>query len=70
MVDNVVHEQLETGMKMDRVQALLGPPDEVAGHSWLYHVDFEHTTLFGDCVSLELKLRDGRLRHAAVVRDG
>jgi hypothetical protein len=53
------------------VHALLGPPDQTDGPTLdYYNVDYEHTSLLGDCVFLEVESNDGQLRHAAVVRDG
>jgi hypothetical protein len=71
MVDDVIGQHLKEGMQMGAVHALLGQPDSMDGPTLdYYYVDYERTSLLGDCVFLEVESDDGQLRHAAVVRDG
>jgi len=71
MVDDLIDQHLEAGMSIGAVHALLGPPDSTDGPTLdYYYIDYEHTSLLGDCVFLEIESNDGQLRHATVVRDG
>jgi hypothetical protein len=71
MVNDLIDQHLKAGMPMNAVHALLGPPDQTDGPTLdYYNVDYEHTSMLGDCVFLEVESNDGQLRHAAVVRDG
>jgi hypothetical protein len=56
VVDDLIEQHLKEGIQMSAVQTLLGQPDSTDGPTLdYYYVDYEQTSLLGDCVLLEVE---------------